>query len=330
MKAVMIAEIAIASSTKGHLRRLDMRRDLAKVADLVEVCFYDTLDPEGKQYLKEMRRAAQNPSLLGWASSMIDEAPMPPSGYVWEENGQLVGNLSLIPINIQGKRGYMIANVATHPEYRGRGIARMLTHTALEHAREHHASSAWLQVREDNPAAIHIYETSGFTERLRRSSWFSGPDFDEQFPPAGIKISKRRPDQWHLQHEWLKRIYPADLDWHLPMDWNIFRPDILGKLYRFLNLELPQHWCVEKDGLLKGVLTWRHTGGYTDPLWLAIPEELEEAAIVALITKARKIIKRSQPLSLNFPAGLAEKVLRLAGFYQHQILIWMEYKFTRQ
>ena len=123
----MTAEVVIPVPAQGYLRRLDMRHDLAKVADLVELCFYDTLDPEGKQYLKDMRRAAHNATLLGWASSMIDDASMPPSGYVWEEHERLVGNLSLIPINIQGKRGYMFANVATHPEYRGRGIARELT-----------------------------------------------------------------------------------------------------------------------------------------------------------------------------------------------------------
>jgi len=49
MKAKMVVDIAIPASAEGHLRRLDMRRDLEKVADLVELCFYDTLDPEGKQ-----------------------------------------------------------------------------------------------------------------------------------------------------------------------------------------------------------------------------------------------------------------------------------------
>ena len=329
MVAPMIAEVAIASSAQGHLRRLDMRRDLAKIADLVELCFYDTLDPDGKQYLKEMRRAAQNPSLMGLASNLVDEAPMPPSGYVWEEDGRLVGNLSLIPIAVLGKRGYMIANVATHPEYRGRGIARLLTETALEHARQHHASSVWLQVRDDNPSAIHIYETSGFTERIRRSSWVSGPELEDLPIPAGIKINKRRSDHWPLQREWLKRIYPAELDWHMPFDWNLFRPDLWGKVYRFLNLELPQHWCVEKNGGLEGVLTWKHTAGYTDPLWLAVPEQADEPAVLALITKVRTSIKNSQPLSLNYPAGSAENVLRKAGFYPHQTLIWMEYKLPR-
>ena len=130
----MMAEIVMSSSTGDHLRRLDMRRDLAKVADLVELCFFDTLDPEGRQYLNEMRRAAQSASMMRFATSLLDETAVLPSGYVWEEAGQLVGNLSLIPITVQRKRGYMIANVATHPDYRGRGIATALTVTALRHA----------------------------------------------------------------------------------------------------------------------------------------------------------------------------------------------------
>jgi ribosomal protein S18 acetylase RimI-like enzyme len=323
----MVAEIAIPSPAQGHLRRLDMRRDLAKVADLVETCFYDTLDPEGKQYLKEMRRAAQNASLLGWAGRMIEEAPMPPSGYIWEEDGRLVGNLSLIPIHVLGKRGYMVANVATHPDYRNRGVARMLTSAALEHARNHNAACIWLQVRDDNPAAIHIYETTGFKERLRRTSWYSGSNLEEYIPPAGIKVMKRCSDQWVLQFDWLKRLYPPELEWHIQIDWNLFRQDLWGKLYRLINLEFPQQWIVEDDAELKGVLTWKHTGGYSDPLWLAIPEQVNDEAILALLSKARRHIRQIQPLSLNFPAGLAVDVFRKAGFYPHQTLIWMEYKF---
>jgi len=327
MELYMTAEIALPISTREHLRRLDMRRDLAKVADLVELCFYDTLDPEGKQYLSDMRRAAQSASLLGWASNLIDESPMPPSGYVWEEDGRLVGNLSLIPISWQGKKGYMIANVATHPDYRGRGIATALTMTALQHAKEHNAASAWLQVREDNPSAVHIYEVTGFVERLRRTSWYSGPKNPEQNPPAGVKVSRRLPGHWKHQREWLNRIYPLELTWNIPFDWNLFRPDLWGKIYRALSLESLRHWSVEREGVLKGVLSWKHSSGFTDTIWLVTPEQVDQDATLVLIAKAREVIRITQPLSLNFPAGLAAEVLKLAGFYAHQTLIWMEYKF---
>jgi ribosomal-protein-alanine N-acetyltransferase len=326
----MIADIMRTTFADGHLRRLDMRRDLAKVADLVEVCFYDTLDPEGKQYLNEMRRAAQTASLMGWASNLIDEAPMPPSGYVWEEDGRLVGNLSLIPIMVQGKRGYMIANVATHPDYRGRGIAKSLTVSALRHAQEHGAASAWLQVREDNLSAIHIYDINGFKERLRRTSWYSGPNFSEQPIRAKVRVGKRQPIHWALQRDWLKRIYPIELTWHLPFDWNLFRPDVWGKIYRFFIVEFLHHWSVERNGELKGVLSWRHTGGFADTLWLAVPEQMDEEAILVLLAKARNSIRQGQPLGLNFPSNSAVDVLRQAGFYPHQTLIWMEKAFTSE
>ena len=323
----MVIEIAIPACAQGHLRKLDMRRDLHKVADLVELCFSDTLDPEGKQYLKEMRKAAQNASMLGWASSMIDQAPMPPSGYVWEEDGQLVGNLSLIPINIKGKRGYMIANVATHPDYRGRGIARSLTLTALDHARYHKAVGIMLQVRDDNPSAIHIYITSGFKECFRRTSWYSGPSFDDHTPALGIEVGKRRSDHWVKHRDWLLRIYPPELEWNIPFDWNLFRKDIISRIYRFFTLEYPTHWSVERNEVLKGVLTWKHRSGFTDPLWLAVPEQLDDEAILSLLTKARKQIRQEQPLSLNLPAGVVVDVLRQGGFYPHQTLIWMENQF---
>jgi ribosomal protein S18 acetylase RimI-like enzyme len=323
----MVVDIVLPANAEGHLRRLDMRRDLEKVADLVELCFYDTLDPEGKQYLKEMRRAAQNANILGWASSMIDEAPMPPSGFVWEEDGRLVGNLSLIPINLQGKRGYMIANVATHPDFRGHGIARALTRTALDYARSRNAVSSWLQVRDDNPSAIHIYKTSGFIECFRRTSWYSGPIIENPPTTSGFRVGKRRADQWPQQQDWLKRIYPPDLEWNLPMDWNLFRVDILSKIYRLFSLENPQHWSVEKNNELKGILTCRHSRGYTRPCWLATPELIDEEAILVLLCKVRTHLKQLQPLSLNYPAGMALDVLRQAGFYPHQTLIWMEYKY---
>jgi ribosomal protein S18 acetylase RimI-like enzyme len=322
----MMVEIAIASSARGHLRRLDMRRDLAKVADLVEICFYDTLDPEGKQYLNEMRKAAQNASLINFASSLIEEATMPPSGYVWEEDGHMVGNLSLIPIMVQGKKGYMIANVATHPDFRGRGIATVLTVTALKHAKEHGAATIWLQVRDDNLSAIHIYATNGFEERMRRTSWYSGPNIIEQPTATGVKVGKRDASHWVLQREWLNCNYPDELTWHLPLDWNLFRPDVWGKIYRAFSLEFLHHWSVERNGDLKGVISWKHSNGFTDSLWLAVPEQIDEEAALALLLKARASIRQEQPLSLNFPSHIAVDVLRQAGFYPHQTLIWMEYK----
>jgi ribosomal protein S18 acetylase RimI-like enzyme len=325
----MVAEIVVPTSVHEHIRRLDVRRDLARVADLVEMCFSDTLDPEGRQYLNEMRRAAQAASMMRVASSLIEDTAYLPSGYIWEEDEQLVGNLSLIPINLHGKRGYMIANVATHPEHRGRGIATALTITALRYAEGHGAAGVWLQVRDDNPTAIHIYEMNGFTERLRRTSWYSGPSYELSSTPTGVRVLNRQSRHWPLQRTWLTRLYPADLTWNIPFDWNLFRPDLWGLLYRTFSLEYLRHWSVEHNNELRGTLSWKHSRGYADNLWLAVPEPIDEQATEVLLTSARSALRMDQPLRLNYPAGAAVNILRKAGFYPQQTLIWMSIDLKR-
>jgi hypothetical protein len=197
----------------------------------------------------------------------------------------------------------------------------------LKHARQHQAACAWLQVRDNNLSAIHIYENNGFKERIRRSSWFSGPIIPDQTTPGGIKVVHRQAGHWRMQREWLNRLYPAEFTWHIPIDWNLFRPDLLGKFIRTFSLEFLHHWSVERNGHLEGVLSWKHASGFSDPLWLAIPESYDNSSILSLISQARRHIRRDQPLNLNFPDGVAANVLQESGFYLHQTLIWMEHSF---
>ena len=130
----MPLDLPLPAAAQGHLRRLNTQRDLESVANLVELCFDDTLDAEGRTYLRNMRESARSAQWTGWVNSLAEYSPTPPSGLVWEENGQLVGNLSLIPIICRGQRCYLIANVAVHPDHRGRGIGRTPTATAASSA----------------------------------------------------------------------------------------------------------------------------------------------------------------------------------------------------
>ncbi len=55
-----------------------------------------------------------------------------------------------------------IATIATHPEFRRRGIARRLLVTALADAASRGAVKAYLEVRRSNLAAQKLYEQFGF------------------------------------------------------------------------------------------------------------------------------------------------------------------------
>ncbi|RPH56027.1 MAG: hypothetical protein EHM81_13755, partial [Chloroflexi bacterium] len=104
---------AVHTATPGHMRPLSVFRDLPAVADLIELCFASTMDPDGRSYVDQMRRSGRDSHFLNWASRMIDSTSLPLSGYIWEDGGKVVGNVSLIPFPRQGRKIYLIANVAT-------------------------------------------------------------------------------------------------------------------------------------------------------------------------------------------------------------------------
>lgn len=174
-----------------QLRPLSIIHDLPGVADLVEKCFADTMDPEGRRYIQQMRRAGQDNVFMRWAANAAESVSMPLSGYVWEENGEIIGNVSLIPYRNKKRKIYLIANVAVRPDYRRRGIGRALTTAAMRHASERHAAATWLHVRDDNPGAIALYRSLGFQELARRTLWQAKPDRNASIDGLGIAIAKR-------------------------------------------------------------------------------------------------------------------------------------------
>lgn len=319
---------AVPATASDHIRSFDIRKDLGQVADLVERCFYDTLDPDGERYLQQMRSAANNPGFLRWAAAAADWASLPMSGYVWEENGRLVGNASLIPYNLKGRRNYLIANVAVHPDYRRRGIARALTVRAMIHAQQHGAPSVWLHVRENNEGAVRLYQQLGFDERARRTTWYNQPNVPEDNIVAGVNVIPRLPRYWEAQRRWLRQNYPSELTWHLPLNLKLLRPGLLGILYRILSSTIVSQWAAVRNGKLLGVLTWQASSGYANNLWLAAPPETELVAAQALLLHARRHLSPRRPLQLDYPALRASAAIEAAGFFAHHTLIWMSASLT--
>ena len=66
-----------------------------------------------------------------------------------------------------------LLNLAVHPAYRRRGIARALLTAALERSRGQGATVAWLEVRPSNTAALALYQSFGFEEIGVRSGYYS-------------------------------------------------------------------------------------------------------------------------------------------------------------
>jgi ribosomal protein S18 acetylase RimI-like enzyme len=324
---IVTMNLTASSQPSGQARPLNILRDLSAVADLIEVCFKETMDSSGRSHLSEMRRHASDRVFLSWAPRMVDVISLPLSGFVWEMDGKVVGNASLIPFHSHGRRLYLIANVATHPDYRCRGIGRILTEMAMERAREKGANAIWLHVRDDNPGAIKIYHDLGFRERMRRTEWYASsvslPEADNL--SAGIKLRSRTRRDWELQRNWLARAYPADINWyHQQVAWSSLGPSLWDSLYRlFADIEVTQ-WAVESGGQLRGAVTCRYQGRQPLHTWLACPPNPDVAALTALLGHVRRMAAHMGGLHLEYPTGPADAAMRAAGFTSQRTLLWME------
>lgn len=71
-----------------------------------------------------------------------------------------------------------IATIATHPDYRRRGIARKLLAYALQSAMREGAQSSFLEVRESNLPAQDMYRKFGYVEVGRRKRYYKDNDED--------------------------------------------------------------------------------------------------------------------------------------------------------
>lgn len=311
------------------IRPIDIRKDLSEIADLIELCFSDHLDADGRIYLEQMRKAARNTRYFSWAMSA--KLQMPVSGYVWEEDGRVIGNVSLIPVNKDRARVFMIANVAVHPDYRRQGIGKAMTEKAVSYCAQHSSQSVWLQVRDDNESAFRIYAGLGFIERVRRSTWIINPERSQLTDnnTSSLKIVRRRSSDWQLQSGWLNIIYPPEVRWNLALRQDILKPGIGQTIWRILNEINVHHWAAYKDRRLVGVISWTPSHLAEDNLWLAVDPSWEEQVIQTLLPHIAVSRYASRPFTINFPAGRGDSAFLSAGFQKQNTLIWMEKSFSK-
>jgi ribosomal protein S18 acetylase RimI-like enzyme len=324
----MIANVANADLS-SRLRNLNLTKDLDQVADLIELCFPIERDPDGQSYVNEMRKTAREMRLLGWLNSLAEFGNQKSAGFVWEEGGEIVGNLSLIPFHENGRRIHLIANVAVHPSHRRSGIARALTMHALSHLRKQGEPHTWLQVRQDNPAAISLYRSVGFNDEASQTTWRIRPIDLTPLKAAGnqIRLYQCQNHSWAQHKKWLASAYPAAIRWNLPVDFRRFEPGALQWLANFLDGIRLRHWGVARNGECAGVVTWQKSTTFADHLWLAFDEAQEAACLPEALTSVLKRLPRRHPLSVDYPQGRSTPLFEQLGFQQFRTLIWMKCRF---
>lgn len=311
------------------MRRINVRRDLLPVADLIQLCFGDQMDADGQEYLRQMHQTARDGSYFRWMPGAGEMLSYPLDGYVWEEDQKIVANLTLLPFSWRNKWIYMVVNVAVHPAYRRKGIARQLTQQAIQHARQHHVSAVWLQVRDDNESAIALYLSLGFQPRCKRSTWQNITPYPQNvFIPPEVEVFAGTPKDWKKQESWLNNTYPEEVAWNFAFHTGRFKPSFLNRLTRWLNADEQRHWTALLDGKLIGTAIWEPGRWSADTIWLGAETDYQDYAIRALLPTVRHALGNKRPCYVNYPAGQATHAFESAGFALQNTLIWMSIELT--
>lgn len=307
------------------MRLIVPKTDLHAVADLIEACFKDTMDADGRDYLRHLRQVADEENLSAWFQNSFQSNYPRVDGFVWEEHGKIIANLTLIPAFRAGKRVFLIANVAVDPEYRGRGIGKKLTERALLAIRERQGVEAWLHVRADNPIAYGMYLSLGFSEKARRTTWVK--ELEKETSDQGSSnwtVNRRHGDTWPQQRAWLHDIYPDGVRWNLPYREDLFIPGVWQSFSRLLNGDVIEHWEIKQGNQLSGVITWQPTRHHYDLIWLSLDLKQKDLILAEMLRRIPRLPIPRKPLSLNFPTGIGSNDFRECGFTCQADLIWMQ------
>lgn len=323
----MVAAALRGMGAQNGVRPFDPYRDLRPVAELVAAAFGDRLDPASQVMLKKMCRGARwGPLLmwlywLGWSGAAV--AP----GFVWVEEGRVVGNVSLR--RAPGWGGFLIGNVAVHPNWQGRGIARALMEAALEGISARGGRWAGLEVRADNQQARRLYEHLGFREVGRTLHMLRPaglPWVGNQTPHPSLRRGHSRDSVALI--ELVRAVIPES---HRPL-LKLPREDYqLGwerALDRWLEGRREVWWVVEEDGVVRGAVRALHERGRSpDRLEVLVAPEHDscfEAVLVQQgVTSLRSASRKMVETVLPRPTEPLVAALETAGFQKLRLLVQM-------
>jgi ribosomal protein S18 acetylase RimI-like enzyme len=316
------ARLRSQAHVRHGLRPLNARRDMRAVAEVIEVAFAGRLDSSGRRMIRQMKMLGR----IGWIGWAVAQIILPPAayplGFVWEDAGRVVGNVSLMPAERDPGR-WILANVGVLPEYRRRGIARALVTSAIDLAARRSADELVLQVDVRSDSARRLYESLGFVTQATRTTWLRPPEGRLPQPAAPDSVRDRRDVDWPQEYALARALFPEGLLWPIPLTTDIFRPEALSGA---LGLRRTRHWAWYEDtGRMGATLTARlATEARQWRFILMVLPEVQGMAEEPLLVQALRALGPSQiPSTLDYPTGLATQTLESLGFQAERSLTWM-------
>ena len=332
------AVVGSGEATTSVMRPVNIRRDLAAMADLIELCFGPTMDESGRAVIREMRMISKSGPLL-WAFAGLDKLVGGlEQGFVWFEGTRLIGNVSVSPAEYPREmgKGYIIANVAVHPDFRRRGIARALMNASLELIRSKGGAFAILNVEAENEGARRLYTDLGFREERTFVRWHRPPHVRPPRRPAEMPfITLRQGREWREEYALAQLVRPnarGGLGWQRPVHASLFRPSLWGGLRRALSGQSDERWIIRKEdgrGIAASLHAARGFGGPYRLTLLVHPAYQGQCEAPLLNYALRRLDQELRPVQIEHPDDDLHTGALLAelGFERRTTVVHMRYAY---
>jgi ribosomal protein S18 acetylase RimI-like enzyme len=317
-------------------RPVNLRTDLAQLADLIEIAFASSMDNSGRAAVQEMRTLSHMGMGLSILSGLNTLAQGMGTGHVWYSSGRLVGNVSVYPS--QDPRVWVIVNVAVHPDFQRRGIAFQLMQATMDMIAQRGARAAILQVDADNPVARRLYSRLGFIDERGWTTWRRGGSYSP--PPRfesepHIHITHPRADEWQAEYALAEYVRPAEmggLGWLKPLEKGQFKHSFWRQLRDWLNFRSKERLIIrspDEQELL--ALMWIESGlaSMATELTLLVHPDYEGLYDEALINTAVRRFGTS-PIMVEHPTDrtATNGILRHYHFMPRREVVHMRWDVT--
>jgi ribosomal protein S18 acetylase RimI-like enzyme len=328
----MVAKAIRQRKEFSGLRPADPSRDMGQVATLMEEAFAGRLTRQGREALREMKIMSHFGPFLWLLDRTSPEFRETFRGFVWVEEGRIVGNVSVGRTDPCSLR-WLISNVAVRPDHQGRGIAHHLVQAAIDLAREHGGEWAILQVYTDNVSACRLYQGMGFDQiaavtelRLEKVGLVT------LSPTKGFVLRRRGYGEWPKEYELALAATSKEAQWLKPVREDLFMVGLDQRLSKWLDNLIRGHkehrLAIEEGNRFIATLTvqasrWR--GNHS--LELTVHPDHRSQLEEMLVTKALSILGNypEQGVSVTHPAEHREAIeaLKLHGFIEKRTLAHM-------
>lgn len=240
----MVVTAQARGQSRNGPRPINLNKDIPQIMHLLEICFGAKLNVEGQRMLAGPTNPDRQIAFLWRLKPAASKLAL---GYVWEDNGRIVGNVTVLTTKVPGR--YLVVNVAVHPDHRRRGIARALMEKVEKMVQLRGGHEIILQVVKENEPARALYRALDYTIIGSMTAWYAPASrlrTIDSTPASGLNpyIRELRGSEWRAAYQLDQAALNPDLNWPEPLPHDAYKLNFWRRIVNFFNGRSIETWVI--------------------------------------------------------------------------------------